>query len=137
MRKIMSKFKHLIFSLSLAIICLQLHASGGTAAPCLLKGQVTDAVTKKPVSGVVVSVSSSNGTPKEVMTDSEGYFYFKELPGCQVNLRFEKKGYVGYKYQAVSVKENTTVKINVQVSPEAESFPDDSEFPLLRMLDLK
>jgi Ca-activated chloride channel homolog len=133
----MTRYKQLFFSLFLAAICLQLHASGLVSAPCLLKGQVTDAVTKKPVSGVVVSVSGNNGIPKEVMTDNDGYFYFKDVPGCQVNLRFEKKGYVGYKFQAVSVKENTTVKINVQVSPESESQSEDSEFPLLRMLDLK
>ena len=105
--------------------------------PCLLRGQVTDAITKKPVSGVTVSVVTATGSPRAAVTDREGFFYFRELPGCQVNLRFEKKGYVGYRSKMVSVKENSTLKLDVQVSPMSESFPEDSEFPLLRMLDEK
>ena len=45
--------------------------------------------------------------------------YFKQLPACHVNLRFEKKGYQKYKYQElIEIQEKKTVKVNVEVSPD-------------------
>ena len=130
-------YKYFILSFLLAIGNLPVFAFCGSD-PCLLKGQVTDAITKKPVSGVVVSAVTNGVTnAREAVTDNEGFFYFKELPGNQVNLRFNKKGYVGFKSRSVSVKEKTTVKMDVEVSPVGDSFSDDSEFPLLRMLDVR
>jgi len=117
-----------------------LFAGSGKSGPCLIRGQVLDAITKKPVSGVVVSaVISGNSSSNEAITDDEGYYYFKELPSNHVNLRFEKKGYQKFKYQqVVNITEKKTVKINVEVLPDsAELQPDDSEFPLLRILGMK
>jgi hypothetical protein len=57
-----------------------------------------------------------------------------------VNLRFEKKGYQKFKYQdVIDIQEKKTVKVNVEVSPDAGSdlLPDDSEYPLLRILGMK
>jgi hypothetical protein len=57
-----------------------------------------------------------------------------------VNLRFEKKGYQKFKYQEViEIQEKKTVKVNVEVSPDSgsELLPDDSEYPLLRILGMK
>lgn len=107
----------------------------------MIKGQVLDAVTKKPVSGVIVSaVAPGDPSYKEVVTDVDGYYYFKQVPSCHVNLRFEKKGYQKFKYQEViEIQEKKTVKVNVEVSPDSGSdlLPDDSEYPLLRILGMK
>ena len=109
--------------------------------PCLIKGQVVDAVTKKPVSGVIVSVMApGDQNSKEAVTDVDGYYFFKQLPGSHVNLRFEKKGYQKYKYQEmIEVQEKKTVKVNVEVSPDAnaDAQTDDSEYPLLKILGMK
>lgn len=115
-----------------------LYAGVGKSGPCLIKGQVLDAVTKKPVSGVVVSAGvSGNTNQKEAITDNEGYYFFEALPSNHVNLRFEKKGYQKFKYQeVVETTEKKTVKINVEVLPD-ELMPEDSEFPLLRILGMK
>jgi hypothetical protein len=132
--------KQLYFSLLISLIACSLFASSGKSGPCLIRGQVVDAVTKKPVSGVVVSaVISGNSSSNEAITDNDGYYYFKELPSNRVNLRFEKKGYQKFKYQeVVNITEKKTVKINVEVLPDgAELQPDDSEFPLLRILGMK
>ncbi len=60
-----------------------LYASDGKSEPCI-KGQVLDAVTKKPVPGVVVSAMiPGDPTSQEVLTDVDGYYYFKQLPSCQ------------------------------------------------------
>ena len=130
---------YLIFFLFTCMLSCGLYASDGKAAPSI-KGQVVDAVTKKPVSGVVVSAMFPGDLiPKEVLTDVDGYYYFTQLPSCRVNLRFEKKGYRKYKYQEIiELQEKKTVKVNVEVSPDhSADLPEDSEYPLLRILGMK
>jgi hypothetical protein len=132
--------KYLYFLVLISFSTGSLFAGSGKSGPCLIRGQVLDAITKKPVSGVVVSaVISGKSSSNEAITDDEGYYYFKELPSNHVNLRFEKKGYQKFKYQqVVNITEKKTVKINVEVLPDsAELQPDDSEFPLLRILGMK
>jgi hypothetical protein len=105
----------------------------------LLHGYVTDAVTKKPVSGVVVSVTALgiNGY-KEVTTDVDGYFSFVQLPAQQVNLQFGKKGYQVYKRNNILVKEKTPLKITVEFLPESISDDsDETEYHLLKVLNLE
>jgi hypothetical protein len=139
----MKKSLLLLFVAVLALVSGSLYAACGpsSSGPCLIKGQVLDAVTKKPVSGVMVYALISGATqPLEVVTDCDGFYFFSQLPSDKVKLRFEKKGYQKYKYQnEVSVVEKKTVKIDVEVSPDASSelLPDDSEYPLLRILGLK
>jgi hypothetical protein len=132
---------YLVFFVFICLVSCGLYASDGKTDPCLIKGQVVDAITKKPVSGVVVSaIVPGDPAPLEVMTDVDGYYYFKQLPSCHVNLRFEKKGYQKYKYQEmIEIQEKKTVKVNVEVSPDggSELMPDDSEYPLLRILGMK
>ncbi len=135
---------YLIFFVFVCLISCGLYASDGNPEPYLIKGQVLDAVTKKPVSGVVVSAmvpgNQSDQLYKEAVTDVDGYYFFKQLPSCHVNLRFEKKGYQKYRYQElIEIQEKKTVKVNVEVSPDSDSElqPDDSEYPLLRILGMK
>lgn len=130
---------YLVFFLFTCLVSCGLYASDGKTDPCLIKGQVVDAVTKKPVSGVTVSaVVPGDPSSKEVTTDVDGYYYFKQLPACHVNLRFEKKGYQKYKYdELIEIQDKKTVKVNVEVLPDSELQPDDSEYPLLRILGMK
>ncbi len=132
---------YLLFFVFVCLISCGLYASDGKSDPCLIKGQVVDAVTKKPVSGVVVcAIFPGDMTSFEAITDVDGYYYFKQLPASHVNLRFEKKGYQKFKYQEViEIQEKKTVKVDVQVSPDggSELMPDDSEYPLLRILGMK
>lgn len=111
-------------------------ANMGKPAVCL-HGFVTDAVTKKPVKGVVVSAIIPGITEvKEVTTDSAGYFNFGELQVQQVTLQFGKKGYISYRRNNVSMKENASVKVNVEFVPDnKEDGLDESEYPILRMLE--
>jgi hypothetical protein len=138
---------YLIFFVFTCMVSCGLYASDGNPEPYLIKGQVLDAVTKKPVSGVVVSAMvprdqtyKGDQTNIEAVTDVDGYYFFKQLPACHVNLRFEKKGYQKYKYQElIEIQDKKTVKVNVEVSPDGDSElqPDDSEYPLLRILGMK
>ncbi|MDP4130801.1 MAG: carboxypeptidase-like regulatory domain-containing protein [Bacteroidota bacterium] len=136
----MRNYINLLFLVVLSFLACNIYARDGKSGPCLIKGQVVDAVTKKPVSGVVVSaIVSGNVNQKEAITDNEGYYFFEQLPSNHVNLRFEKKGYQKFRYQdVVETTEKKTVKINVEVHPDAsELLPDDSEYPLLRILGMK
>ena len=103
----------------------------------VLHGYVTDAVTKKPLSGVTVSaIVPGTNNPKEVQTDSEGYFRFAQLPVAQVTVQFDKKGYQSAKRPNVSIREKTSVKLNVEFLPEeVGSSSDNSDFPILRLLE--
>lgn len=128
--------KKLLFFFLIFPLALCVRANSGKLDG-ILHGYVTDAVTKKPLSGVTVSATvPGTNNQKEVMTDADGYFWFAQLPASQVNVQFDKKGYQTYKRPNVTVKEKATVKLNVECLPEEmESSDDDnSEYPLLRLL---
>jgi len=104
----------------------------------VLHGYVTDAITKKPLSGVTVSalVPGTNSS-REVTTDADGYFRFVQLPASQVTVQFDKKGYQSFKRPNISLKEKTAVKLNIECVPEdMDSDADNSnaEYPVLRMM---
>ena len=139
----MKNAKLMFLMTGLLVMAFLAKASDGKSSnPCLLQGYVKDAVTKRPVSGVVVSASAPGAnTPKEAVTDADGFFHFSELPSVQVNLQFGKKGYQSYKRAGVVVKEKSTVKLNIdffreEMNTDADSNKDNSEYPLLRMLEI-
>ena len=111
--------------------------SGKPSGP--LQGYVTDAVTKKPIAGVVVSASSTSANASlEAITDDDGYFSFGQVPSAQLNLQFDKKGYQQVKKTNIIIKEKAQVKVNIEFSQEDISeSKDDSEYPLLRMLHME
>ena len=127
--------KKLLFIL---LLPLGLYAKAGTGKlEGVLNGYVTDAVTKKPLPGVVVSafVPGTNSL-KEVLTDADGYFRFSELPASQVTVEFNKKGYQPTRRPNVTVKEKTSVKLNVEFLPDdPESGSGGGEYPVLRLLE--
>jgi hypothetical protein len=128
-----------ILWLLLLLFPLSLYAKAGTGkVEGIVNGYVTDAVTKKPLPGVVVSATvpgSSNQT--EVLTDENGYFRFVQLPGTQVTIQFDKKGYQSYKRPNVSVREKTAVRLNVECLPdEVGTDSDDSQSPILHLLQI-
>jgi len=125
--------------LLLLLFPLSLYAKAGTGkVEGIVNGYVTDAVTKKPLPGVVVSATipgSSNQT--EVLTDENGYFRFVQLPGTQVTIQFDKKGYQSYKRSNVSVREKTAIRLNVECLPdEVGTDSDDSQSPILHLLQI-
>ena len=127
----------LLLVLPLAL-CSRANAINGNNGKIegILHGYVTDAVTKKPLPGVTVSamVPGTNNS-REVTTDADGYFRFAQLPASQVTVLFDKKGYQSAKRPNITVKEKTSVKLNVEFLPEVlGSDSDNSEYPLLRLM---
>ena len=124
----------LVFPLAL---CSRANTGNGKIEG-VLHGYVTDAITKKPLSGVTVSalIPGTNNS-REVTTDADGYFRFGQLPTSQVTVQFDKKGYQSCKRPNITVKEKTAVKLNVEFLPEdIDSDADNSnaEYPMLRMM---
>jgi hypothetical protein len=122
----------------LLLFPLALFARAGTGRlEGVLHGYVTDAVTKKPLSGVTVSaIVPGTNNLKEVQTDSAGYFRFAQLPVAQVIVQFDKKGYQSAKRPNIAIREKMSVKLNVEFLPEdVGSSSDNSDFPILRLLD--
>ena len=132
----MGIIKKLLF-LSL-VFPLALCAKAGTGKlEGVLHGYVTDAVTKKPLSGVTVSamVPGTNNL-KEVLTDADGYFRIVQLPAAQVTVQFDKKGYQSCKRPNVTIKEKASVKLNVEFLPDdIDSNSENGEYPILRLLE--
>ena len=117
------------------ILLFALYAKADTGKrEGVLNGYVTDAITKKPLSGVVVSASvPGSSSTTEVLTDADGYFRFVQLPGSQVTITFDKKGYHATKRPNVNVGEKTPIKLCIEFHPEeVDSESDHSEFPILR-----
>jgi hypothetical protein len=122
----------------LLILPLALYANAGTGKlEGILHGYVTDAVTKKPLAGVIVSaIVPGTNSLKEVLTDADGYFRFAQLPASQVTVQFDKKGYQSCKRPNVTIKEKASVKLNVEFLPEdMESNSESGEYPVLRLLE--
>ncbi|HTI07709.1 MAG TPA: carboxypeptidase-like regulatory domain-containing protein [Puia sp.] len=131
----MGNLSKLLFFLLVFPLALWARADSGKIEG-ILHGYVTDAVTKKPLPGVTVSamVPGTNNS-KEVMTDADGYFRFAQLPASQVTVHFDKKGYQSYKRPNVTVKERTSVKLNVEFLPEdLGTDSENAEYPILRLL---
>jgi 5-hydroxyisourate hydrolase-like protein (transthyretin family) len=100
----------------------------------VVQGQVTDAVTKKPISGVTISITSTKGNgEKEVVTDADGNFRLGKLTGGDLTLHFEKKGYKVHRRELVNTKEGMIYKVVLDMIPVTEPEDDDYAHPLLRM----
>ena len=103
----------------------------------VVQGQVTDAVTKKPIPGVVVSMTGSKiSSEKEVTTDSDGYFKITKLPGGDLTIVLEKKGYKVHKKELVNTKEGLVYRVYVDLLPKDDDDNDtaeDTAHPLLRL----
>lgn len=97
-----------------------------------VRGYVVDAITKKPVAGVAISAcaNSSCTETKIVVTDAAGYFHIKSLPPGQVKFKFEKKGYKQVKKESMSVKEGSTVRLNIELN-QYKADVEDYQQPFL------
>lgn len=131
--------KKVLLLLAVALpLSLLTRANGGAkgegkSEPALM-GSVSDAVTKKPVQGVTVSISGKKGEDKkEFTTDASGNFKVPQMPAGEVVIILEKKGYKTYRKEGVIVKEGVPLKLNFDISFEE----DDSDVfhPFMRMLD--
>lgn len=98
-------------------------------------GTVADADSKKPVTGVTVSITGKGLDKKETLTtDGSGSFKSGNLNPGEVTILVEKKGYRTYKKEGVQLKDGATIKLMLEIQEEDDD--DGGIFhPLLRMMD--
>ena len=72
---------------------------------------------------------------KEVTTDSDGYFKITKLPGGDLTIVLEKKGYKVHKKEMVNTKEGMVYRVYVDLLPKDDDNDnaEDSSHPLLRL----
>src|ERR1700744_612075 len=110
--------KKLLFFLLIFPITLLAKAGTGKLEG-VLNCYVTDAATKKPLSGVTVSATvPGTNVQKEVQTDADGYFRFPQLPPTQVNVYFDKKGYQPCKRSNITISLDKSIRLNIEFQPD-------------------
>ena len=93
------------------------HAQQGMA---VLQGTVVDAATKQPVPDVVVTVTSPALQGEQmVVTDSSGLYRIPSLPPGVYTMRLEKEQYKPYSRDAITLRADTTIRMNADLLPEA------------------
>lgn len=107
--------------LAFAILALTLlHASPARAQASTIIGTVVDAATKQPIPDVVVTATSPNLQGEQtVVTDSQGNYRIPQLPPGIYTLRLEHDGYKPYSRGDIKLKLNRTIRVNVELLPEA------------------
>ena len=115
--------KRLILALALIPLAMAAkanHGKDGKAEPALT-GSVSDAVTKKPLQGVTISITSSkmNGE-KEFITDATGSFKASQIPAGEVTIVLEKKGYQTYRREGVVLKQGMSTKLTFDIKSEED-----------------
>lgn len=133
--------KKLLLMLSLITLSILAKANNEkegkkSTEPCL-NGSVADAVTKKPVQGVTISISGVHGEKREVTTDARGYFKVPQLPAGEIIIVLEKKGYKTCRREGILVKEGVSQKLNFDLSglDDGNAEVNDVFHPLMRMID--
>lgn len=131
--RIPKKLLVILTVLPLAFAAKANHGKDGKAEPALT-GSVSDAVTKKPLKGVTISITSSKMQgEKEFVTDASGSFKASQIPAGEVTIVLEKKGYKTYRREGVVLKQGTNMKLSFDIKSEDE---DGEVFhPLLRMIE--
>lgn len=89
----------------------------GTA---VITGTVTDAATGKPVPDVVITATSPALQGEEVVvTDAAGLYRIPQLAPGTYSLKLEKESFKPYARTDISVRTDRTVRVNIQLQPEA------------------
>ncbi|MFZ5443833.1 MAG: TonB-dependent receptor [Myxococcota bacterium] len=81
---------------------------------------MTDAATGKPVPDVVITATSPALQGEEVVvTDAAGLYRIPGLPPGTYVLKLEKESYKPYSRSEITVRTDRTVRVNIQLQPEA------------------
>src|SRR6185436_1005499 len=95
----------------------ELLAQRGAA---VLTGTILDASTKQPLVDVVVTATSPALQGEQtVVTDSSGLYRIPDLPPGVYRLAYDKEKYKPQAREAISLRSDTTLRVNAELLPEA------------------
>ena len=85
----------------------------------VVTGTVVDASSKKPIGDVVVTATSPSLQGEQVaVTDATGLYRLPQLPPGVYTLRFDKESFQPYSRGDISLRLNTTIRLNAELLPE-------------------
>ncbi len=87
----------------------------------LVNGTVVHADNKKPMKGVSITAVLASKKEKTALTDEGGSFNFDELKPGTYKFIFEKAGYKKITKENITIKEDDTYQLNVEMI-EQDSF---------------
>src|SRR5690606_27788435 len=91
----------------------------GIAHAGAMSVDIVDAVTRRPLAGVVVTAESRGGKSRRVTTGSDGAAYFEDLADGFYAFRAELDGYVPGVEPAVRMIERRTGRLRFELRPQA------------------
>jgi len=113
-------FWHWVVCAIAAALLLTPKAALAQQGAAVLTGTVVDAANKAPVADVVVTVTSPNLQGEQmVVTDSTGLYRIPALPPGVYTIRAEKEQFKPYSNPSVTLRADTTIRVNVELLPEA------------------
>jgi hypothetical protein len=113
-------FWHWVVCAIAAALLLTPKAAQAQQGMAVLSGTVVDAATKQPVPDVVVTVTSPALQGEQmVVTDSSGLYRIPSLPPGVYTMRLEKEQYKPYSRENITLRADTTIRMNADLLPEA------------------
>ena len=103
------------------------YASGiNTKGDPVVSGNVVDASTKKPIAEVTITaIHAISKIEHTLVTDCNGNFKINQLPIGNYKLKFEKDNYRTLEKNNITVKQETTTKLCIEiVNFKDEDFED-------------
>jgi hypothetical protein len=86
----------------------------------VLTGAVLDASTRQPVADVAVTATSAALQGEQtVVTDGAGSYRIPQLPPGNYTVRLEKEAYKPYASGGITLRVNSTIRVNVELLPSA------------------
>ncbi|MBX7109807.1 MAG: TonB-dependent receptor [Chitinophagales bacterium] len=101
-----------------ALVLINFH--NATAQSMLLEGTVIDNLTNSPVTGLTVSMEEDHLI---ALTDTNGYYSFRNISAKMYTVTFSKQDYVT-KEMHITVSPAGTTVLNISISPAVISLPD-------------
>src|SRR6185436_8797853 len=110
---------HLLPAGSIALFGVLTSSSAFAQGTGVLTGTIVDAATKKPLADVVVTATSPALQGEQtVVTDASGSYRIPNLPPGAYSLRVDRDTYRPYSRGGISMRLNTTLRVNAELLPE-------------------
>jgi len=133
----MKQFKTSLLLLALLALTYCASANGGEngAADPTLLGFVSDAISKKPLKGVTILVTTCGSKiEKSYTTDDCGKFRIPMMGCNELTVVLEKKGYKTVRKEKIIMRDGMQLVLNFDILNE-EKLDENIFHPLLRMMD--
>jgi 5-hydroxyisourate hydrolase-like protein (transthyretin family) len=127
--------RKLLLSAAILFSSQMVFANGGVEkkGDPMIAGIVTDATTKKPVADVTITaIHTTSKTEHIISTDANGNFKIAQLPLGNYKFKFEKDNYKPLEKTNITVKQESSTKVNVEIVNYKDEDVEDRKNWLLK-----